>query len=469
MTLAFLFTLVGVAIGVALFFLGAGTWTIATLLFFMLFLYCLVELVISIFSPERSLASVMFWFFWSFMVLLPGAAQTSADQYFFEHSLEYTQGLQLKTALVLAVFLILFSAARRFFYVAAGPGQRGMPNTKLNPAVTLLIAILTTTISWTMILSYGYSYFADSDASFLDYFDPITYNLFIVLPRALLTASIYLTAILIKEHKAGHGALGIFCGSIVLLTIQLAMYNYIADPTSVTRYITLSFAVTLLLIIVHRETTAFKGASFALMVMFLFTVFPALRLIRYGGSVGDLLTPEAYLFHGDLDGFQSMMNIVALVAEKGEAWGSQIASAMLFFAPRSLWPNKSVGTGDLGAQFAGYLNFNVSSPLPIEAYADFGIVGMMIAAVLLAKGTVYLDRSLVGSEYFTIRYYVSAVVTGFLMIVMRGSLIGVIAPPVCTAGAVWISLRLGSYRKLRNGPFSPLSPSRSTINPDGLK
>jgi hypothetical protein len=406
----------------------------------------------------------MFWFFWALMVILPGAAQTSADRYYFSHSLAYDGYLRGVTAIYLAFFLITFSIVYRYARARGSTNAAPQIRTTIRPSIGLMTAAAFTALSFAIIARWSFSYvFLGEDADFIQVFDPLTYNLFIVVPRSLLTASIYLTVVLLGDKSFRRSGTPFFL-ALVLLAAQMVMYFFIANPASVTRYITFAFGISLFLLLVRRPLgKAAKALIFITMFLFLFTVFPATRVLRNGGDVRLLTSPDTYLFHGDLDGFQSMMNVVAMVHAEGMTWGKQILSAVFFWFPRTLWDAKGVGTGELGARYAGYDNMNVSSPFPIEFYSDFGIAGILISAGLLAVAFAYMDKIFCSNNGVLARRLVVAVLAGFVMIVLRGSLIGIIAPIVCTAGVVWVGIRIfstsrshGSPNKRRSAGFGPV-------------
>lgn len=94
--------------------------------------------------------------------------------------------------------------------------------------------------------------------------------------------------------------------------------------------------------------------------------------------------------------YDSWANVVAgmqYVETEGLQLGRQLLGALLFFLPRQIWPDKPLSTGDtLGEYLVLHSNLwftNISAPLPLEGYVDFGITGIIVYAIALA---VYAQR-----------------------------------------------------------------------------
>jgi hypothetical protein len=139
---------------------------------------------------------------------------------------------------------------------------------------------------------------------------------------------------------------------------------------------------------------------------------------------------EDFMTSGDFDGFQSTINVVAMHDERGGKGGVNLASAILFFVPRTLWPGKSPGTGGEAAIYEGYPMYNISSPLPSEFYIDFGILGVFVLSLFFGLFVRLCD------DYFLhfkktldlTGQVLVASIAGYLFIILRGSLVGTLGP-----------------------------------------
>ena len=74
-----------------------------------------------------------------------------------------------------------------------------------------------------------------------------------------------------------------------------------------------------------------------------------------------------------------------LVSQMGSFKGKQLLGAMLFFIPRSIWPSKPIGSGATIAIYQRQSFKNISCPIIGEAIINFGIIGVIIFAVAIAK------------------------------------------------------------------------------------
>lgn len=101
-----------------------------------------------------------------------------------------------------------------------------------------------------------------------------------------------------------------------------------------------------------------------------------------GGGVASAFNTLNY------DAFSNIMATMDYVKEYGFSMGHQLLSAFLFFIPRGLWKDKPISTGELvGNHLIDTYDFtysNLSNPLVSEGFINFGIVGVIIAPILLS-------------------------------------------------------------------------------------
>jgi hypothetical protein len=87
----------------------------------------------------------------------------------------------------------------------------------------------------------------------------------------------------------------------------------------------------------------------------------------------------------DFDGFQQWVNTVLYVERNGNELGATILSALLFFVPRSMWADKEIPASITVAEFRRYSFTNLSLPISAELYLNFGIIGVVLAMLLLGR------------------------------------------------------------------------------------
>ena len=169
----------------------------------------------------------------------------------------------------------------------------------------------------------------------------------------------------------------------------VACLGIAAFPTGLSRNMMASFYAGLL--VLTLDVTK-KGRWFSWIIIGgLVLIFPAMEIFRrlsnlQKGGLLDLIIKNfsiSYL-EAHFDTHQMIITIFRYVKEYGFAWGRQIIGALLFFVPRSIWPSKPEGTGHTAIVALDQFYFsNVSANMATEGYVNFGIVGIMLFAVLI--------------------------------------------------------------------------------------
>ena len=98
------------------------------------------------------------------------------------------------------------------------------------------------------------------------------------------------------------------------------------------------------------------------------------------------------LISAHFDGYVMLVKAQHHVATYGLTFGRQMLGALLFFIPRTWWPDKPLGTGYFIQQTLGLKKkfLNVSASMIEEGYINFGLLGILLFAGLMAL----LNRSL---------------------------------------------------------------------------
>ena len=154
---------------------------------------------------------------------------------------------------------------------------------------------------------------------------------------------------------------------------------------------------------------------------------------------------------------QQMMTGVRYVAQHGYALGHQLLGSIFVWVPRSLWPGKAGGTGVLvGGQDAG---FNVSAPLWLEGFVDFGMFGVLAYLLILGVTAVRLDHAYARkSTRSGLMAAVAPIVASLIVFLVRGSLQPALGTVTAVLGCVALC---GVYRpRRRHSPdLKPISTS----------
>ena len=114
------------------------------------------------------------------------------------------------------------------------------------------------------------------------------------------------------------------------------------------------------------------------------------NLVRSFFSTGSdfALAGLNYFFQGHFDGFEMLGHTISHVNSQSVEFGFPFLSAVFFWVPRSIWPDKGIGSGDFIAlehiaktEFVDFANF--SMPLVGEAYLNFGMLGVCFLIFLV--------------------------------------------------------------------------------------
>jgi len=88
------------------------------------------------------------------------------------------------------------------------------------------------------------------------------------------------------------------------------------------------------------------------------------------------------------DAFANIMATIDYVNKYGFSYGYQFLGGILFFIPRSIWESKPLSTGQLVGEHLindyGFSFSNLSNPLVSESFINFGLIGVILTAIILA-------------------------------------------------------------------------------------
>ncbi|HET6557960.1 MAG TPA: O-antigen polysaccharide polymerase Wzy [Prolixibacteraceae bacterium] len=89
------------------------------------------------------------------------------------------------------------------------------------------------------------------------------------------------------------------------------------------------------------------------------------------------------------DAWSNICATIEYVHHKDLTMGYQLLGSLLFFIPRFMWPSKPIGSGHFIAEEFLMPNYslwlsNISCPIISEGYLNFGVIGIVLFAFLLA-------------------------------------------------------------------------------------
>jgi hypothetical protein len=206
-----------------------------------------------------------------------------------------------------------------------------------------------------------------------------------------------------------------------------------------------------IILIVFQDWFRTRTRRLLLLVGSMVLVFPASSILTKAGdqSYGEIsfgkfwYEIQDHYFSINYDSWANIYTAIEIVKVHGMQLGHQLLGSLLFFVPSSLWTEKPLATGIFLADYLianyGMWFTNLSAPLIAEGYLDFGYVGVIAYAAVLAGFITLLNKVAARrdkNEAYPMAIYASV----FLMIVLRGSLMIALG----FAAAAFLSFRLAS-------------------------
>lgn len=253
----------------------------------------------------------------------------------------------------------------------------------------------------------------------------------IFVARALSVVGLLLTILAAQLTRPRRG------GRIGALALSAGVALVVNFPPALPRFQLLGvvLAVSVLLFDFHRP--AVKAVFTVGATAFLLYLFAAIKDLGDGVSLDEIASRDIaqYLVTVDFDSFKQITDTVIYFAEAPFRLGENFLGAALFWVPRSVWEGKPIHTGQIVSSGLGYTFFNVSNPLPAEAYASWGIAGTVL--VMFAVGLILGRIEGRGTAPRGPRAHVPALLTyalaaGYATILLRGAL-NAVAPMILSA------------------------------------
>jgi hypothetical protein len=382
------------------------------------------------------------YFIWFFT--LPGACHAAQNIFPF-YGLSYDDGSILTAALL--TFASMLSYWLAYFVVRQRSIGRSIKSPLLISSRVAAFALASALTAMALMLVAGIDNFirrrAD-DLMFADATDSSAIQLLIAIPTALSTVALLATLRTRRTSKSGW-----LLFAILIVAPVFLIANY---PPANARFVMFGTLIAIAQTLVGIHSLRLKAVYALAFPIGMFTIFPLVDQLTRGDLFAKIqFDPRAYLAsHGDLDGFQSVINTIQHVGQHGLHFGYQLLGVIFFFVPRSLWPDKPQPTGITTATSARYDFVNISAPMPAEMYIDFGFLGAIIFSAAAGYWTRRLD--IVAAQTHgedTARDMLYAGLLGFTLILLRGSWMSVIGIPFAYACFVLLlSWYAGSRHKL---------------------
>lgn len=218
-------------------------------------------------------------------------------------------------------------------------------------------------------------------------------------------------------------------GYILLFGFMLILYN----PFNAPRFLLLEALMPIILI-----TFPFIGLfrNFSIMLfggmVFIMPILSETTRVGTNASIENVnFSPEFFL--GYLDQHKVLMHLIYMVRNEGYQFGHSTISVLLFFVPRSIWPDKPLVLGlEVGNELYGMGlvgTENLSGPIFGDLYYDFGLIGVALGGCMVAYA---FRRLLVFGETINGIPALGILVMSTLPILFRGTVGAIIGPFIFT-------------------------------------
>lgn len=219
-----------------------------------------------------------------------------------------------------------------------------------------------------------------------------------------------------------------------VLTLLLIWILFLSNPFGNARQVTLFLIFPLLFI--HLRQRIYQSLFFfaGLPILFLYS---AGLINRY---TGQFQAPHLSIISrdGDFDSFSQVANGLQSVDSGIFPPFRQITGSILFFVPRSVYPNKPNDTGVEIARYLGLKFQNLSAPWILEAYVNARFLGIIVVGIGLGFFLTLIDlNSILNLRNFLL----SSMTSGFLFILLRGSLLQATGRAAFTYVLIYLLIR----------------------------
>ncbi|MFC5694252.1 oligosaccharide repeat unit polymerase [Pseudomonas sp. GCM10022186] len=385
----------------------------------LIFLSCATAIIL---NKRCGMAALLFSIYHILFFLIPGIIHSHSNIFPF-YGLSYSENIQLEGALITFTFTIFVWIG--YFLTPGKPQEiRHPPNISTLGSKGFLLAILILlTIQLFSISSIGINNFIVKRSDFdRDAFGSsfALRELFLLLARSASFACLALAIYFRKLIK-------ITIARYLILLSSTTTFLIINYPLALPRFVIFSYLLFFICIYLPA-TKKLKCIVFLGAMGGVTTIFPFISHITRGEGIFKFDLIKYYGNSGDFDGFQSLLNVVMYVKHAGFSWGHQISGAIFSLVPRSIWSSKPLPTGAIAADHVGYDYVNISSPIVAELFMDFGYFGAVIFAMVTGYFVRTIDNTISGHNRppTFINLFISATFISYLVIVMRGPLIGAV-------------------------------------------
>lgn len=385
-----------------------------SLSFFTNLLFIVVFSSLHIVSNKISLMdSVFLVFFYTFFWLAP-VLQTKNGIY--PNTMPVEPRLVVLTNFYLLVFGVSYFAFKNLFKIKIRTIRINEKYYKLNQKTYTLIFMITIIIAVLEIMGIIRRFGQINSVTAL-----ITYNF------------LYSFPIYLAYHSTVNFKFRI--SNVLFFLISLILLLFLRNPLFVKRYLAGPIYLTLFFLIINKKIKLKNYHVFLILILTLiiffslFSFFSGIESSQFNLFEMILEAIRNLNIHSLLsslhyDAWSNFMAAIKYSEIESITYGRQLVGAVLFFVPRSFWPNKPVGSGHFVAENMLMTRYsfwftNISMPFPAEGYINFGILGIILFAFILALISKITDK---WYKYNDLRLFFSLYVCFHMVFMLRGDL-----------------------------------------------
>lgn len=395
---------------------------------FLVFLIILTIGLIREMKINKIRISLFIYLFGYFFMFLAPLMQLSYGR--FPNLISFDSDLLLRANSIIILFYIFYLLFD--FLLSKHSGNIRSSNLELSYSnkIKNLYFIITILFSLISFAIFRWEYFSSRST----YSEIITNSsLFSILfsgSKGIVTATFIMELDQFKKHQ----------NNFMRLSIAIILMLYNVNPFNVSRYY-ISYVLILLCLVFFQKKIKVNYMIILLIIGLIF-VFPLLNFFRNGfnqinfNDFFNLVKTQFISLH--FDSYSQLVADIKYIEYFGYSYGLQLLSVLLFFVPRSLFPAKFEGSGAVIGHFLNqYTDFyyiaagfsNVSNPFIGEIFLNFGVIGIIIAPIILVLFFNYLNNK---------HYFIYLIICSYSIFIMRGDLMSSFA--YCVGTIVFLAL-----------------------------
>jgi oligosaccharide repeat unit polymerase len=228
---------------------------------------------------------------------------------------------------------------------------------------------------------------------------------------------------------------------LLVIVLCIPVLLLFSNPVIAPRSVTLLYILPFISLAVQQGKLS---SRFALVFLYSVIIFATNIFDRFTGRF-EIKSTGIFSKSGDFDAYYQLLNGLALQELNFFAPLKQFSGSLLFFIPRSVWAGKPRDTGTVIAEYFGQRFQNLSAPLNLEMYINFGFFGLIIFFALLGFWISRIEKL----SLYSVQHAISVqMFSGLFFIVLRGSLLQITGMLVFSIVLFLFIMKLISIREI---------------------